>query len=145
MTYVYHYVICVAVIFFVGLSLRTKPTIALLAGLAGAVGYLIYELCPEAKVGFLLSALVLTILAECLARLCKKPATIFIVLGIYPLVPGIALYQTMAFAIQGRYNRALEKGAEALICIVLMTVAIALVPTIFRILLRRRKNQNENG
>ena len=143
MYYVYIYIVCTAVIFFVGLSLHAKPLISLLAGLSGAVGSLVYLLCPEPKVGFLLSALVLTVFAECLARLCKKPATIFIVLGIYPLVPGIALYQTMAYAVQGDYIKALTKGGEALVCIVLMTVAIALVPAIFRILLKHRKKRNE--
>lgn len=144
MSFIYQYVICAAVIFFVGLSLHTTPLISLLSGLFGALGYSVYLLCPEAKTGFFLSALVLTLLAECLARLCEKPATIFIVLGIYPLVPGIALYQTMAYAVQGDYVKALTQGGEALVCIVLMTVAIALVPAIFRILLKHRKKQNEN-
>lgn len=141
MYYLYQYIICTVVIFFVGLSLNAKPKISLIAGLAGAVGYVVYLLCPEPKVGYLLSALVLTLLSELLARVCKMPANNFLVLGIYPLVPGIALFRTMAYAVQGDYQKFLECGSEALICIILMTVAIALVPTVFRILFRENKKK----
>ena len=139
MFYIYQYLVCLVVIFFVGLSLRAKPMISLLAGVAGAVGYVGYLACPDPKIGYLLSALVLTLLSELLARICKLPANNFLVLGIYPLVPGIALFRTMAYAVQGKYSEALLCGGEALICIVLMTVAIALVPTVFRILFRENR------
>ena len=140
MSYLYQYIVCVIVIFFVGLSLRSKPLISLLGGLAGGVGYVVCLLVPVPQLGYLLSALVLTLLSETLARLCKMPANIFLVLGIYPLVPGSALYKTMAYAVQGNYQEALKHGSEALVCIVLMTVAIALIPTIFRILFRKSAN-----
>ena len=139
MTYLYYYFVCFIVIFFVGLSLRAKPWVSFLGGVAGALGYLVYLLCQEPKVGFFLSALVLTLLSELLARLCKMPASVFLVLGIFPLVPGSALYKMMAFAVQGEYRKALSSGGEALVSIVLMTVAIAFVPTVFRILFPKRK------
>ncbi|MGN1059047.1 MAG: threonine/serine exporter family protein, partial [Clostridia bacterium] len=82
MSYLYQYIVCIVVIFFVGLSLRTKPWISLLGGLAGGIGYLVYLLCPVPKIGFLLSALVITLFSELLARLCKMPANNFLVLGI---------------------------------------------------------------
>ncbi len=135
MAYIYYFAVCMAVIFFVGLSLRAKPWVSLLGGAAGAVGYLVYMLCDEQKIGFFLSALVLALLSEILARLCKMPASIFLVLGIFPLVPGSALYHMMAHAVQGNYRMALHYGGDAVVSIVLMAVAIALVPTIFRILI----------
>lgn len=139
MTYVYQYVVCMAVIFFVGLSLHTKPLIAFLGGVSGALGYLVYLVCPVPKVGYLLSALILTLFSELLARICKLPANNFLVMGIYPLVPGIALFRMMAYAVQGDYIKALNCGGEALVCIILMTIAIALVPTVFRILFKEHR------
>ncbi len=141
MSYIYQFVVCMLVIFFVGLSLRAKPWVSLLGAVAGAVGYLVYLLCEEPKIGFFLSALVLTLLSELLARICKMPASIFLVLGIFPLVPGSALYRMMAYLVQGHYSQALQQGGEALVSIVLMTVAIALVPTVFRILLGERRKK----
>ncbi len=142
MEYVYQYLVCLVVIFFVGLSLRAKPWVSLLGGASGAVGYLVYLLCGEPRLGFLLSALVLTLLSELLARLCKMPASIFLVLGIFPLVPGSALYKMMAYAVQSEYRLAVQYGGEAFVSIVLMTVAIALVPTVFRILLSGRRKKS---
>ncbi len=139
MTYVYNYLVCLVVIFFVGLSLRTKPWVSLLGAATGAVGYLVYLLCPEPKVGFLLSTLVLAVFSEILARLCKMPASIFLVLGIFPLVPGSDLYQMMAHGVQGDFEAAITYGGEAFVSIVLMAVAIAFVPTVFRILFPGRK------
>ncbi len=142
MEYVYQYLVCLVVIFFVGLSLRAKPWVSLLGGVSGAVGYLVYLLCSDPRLGFLLSALVLTLLSELLARICKMPASIFLVLGIFPLVPGSALYKMMAYAVQGEYRLALQFGGEAFVFIVLMTVAIALVPTVFRILFSGRRKKS---
>lgn len=133
MMYVYKYVVCLVVIFLVGLSLRTKPLVSLLAGAGGAVGYVVYLLCPTAPLGFLFSSLTLALLGEIFARLCKVPSSIFMVLGIYPLVPGIALYKTMAHAFSGDYAQALQTGADALIGIALMAVSFAFVTVAFRI------------
>ncbi len=144
MYYLYQYIICTVFIFFVGLSLNAKPKISLIAGAAGSVGYVVFLLCPEPKVGYLLSALVLTLFSELLARICKMPANNFLVLGIYPLVPGGALFRTMAYAVRGDYHDFLACGAETLVYIILMTVAIALIPTVFRILFREKRKANEN-
>ncbi|MBR5236767.1 MAG: threonine/serine exporter family protein [Clostridia bacterium] len=142
MNFIYIFLVCILVSFFIGISMHAKPWVSFLGGLVGGVGYLVYLICPSPRAGYLLSALVLTLLSEILARLCKMPSNNFLVLGIYPLVPGTALYQTMAYAVQGDYLKALEKGGEALVCIVLMTVSIALVPTVFRIVLGERKKRS---
>ncbi len=144
MNFIYIFLVCTLVSFFIGISMHAKPWVSLLGGLVGGVGYVVYLTCPSPRAGYLLSALVLTLLSEILARLCKTPSNNFLVLGIYPLVPGTALYQTMAYAVQGEYLKALEQGGEALVCIVLMTVSIALIPTVFRILLGKRQNINRN-
>jgi len=141
--YIYKYIVCLVVIFLVGLSLRTKPMVSFIAGACGAVGYVVYLLCPTAPLGFLFSSLTLAVLGEILARVCKAPSSIFMVLGIYPLVPGIALYKTMAHAFSGDYGQALQTGADALIGIVLMAVAFAFVTVTFRILTPAKTKQQE--
>ena len=132
--YLYQFVICFLVSFFIGFSLKTNLKVSLFGGLAGGLGYLVYLLCPDARIGYFLSTIVITLCSEILARLCKIPANNFLILAVYPLVPGTALYQTAAYAVQGKYEQALQSGGDALVFIILMTIAIALVPTIFRIL-----------
>ncbi len=134
MSYLYQFVICFLVSFFIGISLKTNLKVSLLGGLVGGLGYLVYLLCPDARIGYFFSTAIITLCAEILARVCKIPANSFIILAIYPLVPGTALYQTAAYAVQAEYELALQAGGDALVCIIVMTIAIALVPTIFRIL-----------
>ncbi|MBE7010038.1 MAG: threonine/serine exporter [Ruminococcaceae bacterium] len=143
MIYIYKYIVCLVVIFLVGLSLRTKPMVSFIAGACGAVGYVVYLLCPTPPLGFLLSSLVLALLGEIFARVCKVPSSIFMVLGIYPLVPGIALYKTMAHAFSGDYSQALQTGADALIGIALMAVSFAFVTVSFRIIASHRNQNNK--
>ncbi|MBE7021855.1 MAG: threonine/serine exporter [Ruminococcaceae bacterium] len=141
MELLYKYIVCMAVIFLLGLSLRTKPRVSLLAGIGGAVGYIVYLLCPSAPLGFLFSSLTLALLGEIFARLCRIPSSIFMVLGIFPLVPGTGLYETMAHAFLGDYAQALKAGGDAIIGIALMAVAFAFVTVSFRIFapIKRRK------
>lgn len=143
MEYVYHYLACLLVIFFVGLSLKAKPWVSLLGGAGGAVGYLVYLLCANQQLGFLCGTLVLAFLSELFARICKMPSSIFMILGIYPLVPGIALYQTVAYAFRGEYLKALEQGGDALVSIALMAVAIAFATVVFRIMNRAGKEKKD--
>jgi len=133
MEYIYKYIVCMVVIFLVGLSLRAKPLDSFLAGVGGALGYIVYLLSPTAPLGYLFSSLTLAVWAEVFARILKIPSSIFMILGIYPLVPGIALYQTMAHAFRGDYAQALQTGGDALIGIALMAVSFAFVAVSFRI------------
>lgn len=49
-----------------------------------------------------------------LARICKAPATIFIIIGCFPLVPGSGIYYTMLYAVQGLNNMFIESFLETL-------------------------------
>ncbi len=133
MEYLYQFLACLVVIFFVARALHTNLKIGVIAACVGAVGYVTFLLCPSPKVGFLLSSAVLTFLSEVFARACRVPSTIFVVLGIYPLVPGIALFETGALAVSGQYMEALLSAFDVIISLLLMAMAIAFVSVSFRI------------
>lgn len=126
-----------AVSFLVGLSLKARPVISLIGAVLGGVSYLVYLLCPTIQLGFLAGTLVLALLAEIFARICKIPASLILILGIYPFVPGSGIYQAVLSAVRGAYGQALKQGGDALICIALMAVSIAFVTVTFRILFGR--------
>lgn len=44
---------------------------------------------------------IVALLSEMMARVYKSPATIFIMVGCFPLVPGNGIYYTMLYAVQG--------------------------------------------
>lgn len=71
---------------------------------------------------FFIASIVLTFYAELFARIKKTPATIFLVTGAIPLIPGGILYQTMNHAVHGEWASFLISGKDTLV----LALAIAL-------------------
>ncbi|MCD7894015.1 MAG: threonine/serine exporter family protein [Erysipelotrichaceae bacterium] len=70
----------------------------------GALGYFIYvclDFTNNVYLQTFIGMLVVALLSEMFARILKAPATIFIVIGCFPLVPGSGIYNTMFYAVQG--------------------------------------------
>ena len=72
--------------------------------LVGAVGWLWYELLTllgaDAATASLLAVIPLTILTRVFAITQKTPVTVFLLTGIFPLVPGAGIYYTAYYFIQ---------------------------------------------
>ena len=66
--------------------------------LVGGVGWLVYELAvllgADSTTASLLAVIPLTLLTRVLAILFKAPVTVFLLTGIFPLVPGAGIYYT---------------------------------------------------
>ena len=80
----------------------------------GAVGWLTYELAVMMGIGAvtanLLAAIPLTLLARIFAVTLKAPVTVFLLCGIFPLVPGAGIYYTAYYFI---LNDNLQMAASA--------------------------------
>ena len=55
-----------------------------------------------------------SLLSEMFARLYKAPATIFVIVGCFPLVPGSGIYYTMLYAVQGLSDMFIQSFLETL-------------------------------
>ncbi|WP_130806792.1 threonine/serine exporter family protein [Senegalia massiliensis] len=88
------------------------------SGINGAVGWIIYIIFVEhlnsPVMGSFFGALSVGILGEFFARRFKKPATVFIIPGIVPLVPGSGMYYTMLAVTEKRFIDAAEIGSETI-------------------------------
>ena len=100
-------------------------------GLVGAVGRLGFELavllgavCAAAS---LLAVIPLTILTRVFAIVLKMPVTVFLLSGIFPLVPGAGIYYTAYYFIQGENALSLANGISTFKVAVALAVGIALV------------------
>lgn len=106
---------------------RTLPHCALV----GAVGWLVYELALfgglDAVTASFLAAMPLTLLARVFAIWLKMPSTVFLLTGIFPLVPGAGIYYTAYYFIQGSNALAVNKGIETFKIAVALAVGIALM------------------
>lgn len=84
----------------------------LICGAIGAVGWCIYLLGENR--GFstvlctFLASLLVTELSYILAKIRKTPITVFLIAGIIPLVPGLALYRTMYALMTSDYMASVE-------------------------------------
>ena len=84
----------------------------------------------------LAAALVVCLWSETMARQRKAPATIFLVPGIVPLLPGGALYYTMDSVVLGDMDTFVAKGSETLFVAVGIAGGILIASEIVRMATR---------
>ena len=99
--------------------------------LVGGGGWLVYELAvllgADSTLASLLAVVPLTLLTRVLAILLKAPVTVFLLTGIFPLVPGAGIYYTAYYFIQNNNALALSNGISTFKIAVVLATGIALV------------------
>lgn len=115
-------------------------------GFTGGAGWLIYSLLipygssPEAA---LFASVVVVLFSRLFAVRKRCPVTIFLISGIFPLVPGAGVYWTAYYIVTGEVNLAADTGFTALkvaVAIVLGIVFVFQLPQgIFRLGMKKRQ------
>ena len=99
--------------------------------LVGAVGWFVYELLTmfglDSAAASLLAVIPLTLLTRIFALMLKTPVTVFLLSGIFPLVPGAGIYYTAYYFIQGNNALAFSNGISTFKIAVALAVGISLV------------------
>jgi uncharacterized membrane protein YjjB (DUF3815 family) len=104
-------------------------------GITGAVGWLAYLLCAG-PAGFspamatFMATLPLTALSRWFAIRHRAPVTIFLLCGIFPLVPGAGIYDTAYYFLRDDRAQCVSKGAETIKIALAIALGIALVASI---------------
>ncbi len=111
------------------------------AGVCGGCGWISHIILGDLGVSIIFSsfigAVVVGLLSEFFAKRRKKPATIFIVPGIIPLVPGYGLYFSMLKIIEEKYDEASRVGFETIMVAVVIAGAIIISTSIGRVFKKR--------
>ena len=85
-------------------------------GLTGAFGWIVYYLITSQEISNVLASLVaafcLTLLARVLAVARQNPVTVYLLTGIFPLVPGAGIYYTAYDLFTGDSAMSGAKGLE---------------------------------
>jgi len=114
-----------------GILLQAPKRSLITVGLTGTIswaGLLIAENITDSIIfATFISAVLVAVSGEFFARIKKLPATIFIVSGILPLVPGVPAYYMMYHMIKGDYLRGVEAGVNTLIIAGAISFGIAFV------------------
>ena len=117
---------------------------ALLCCLGGGLGWAVYllaeGLCDNSFVSTLIAAVAVSAYSEVMARVRKCPATSYLTIALFPLVPGLTIYQAMDHVIRGDMDLFWDKffrtfGIAGCIALGLLMVSSALD------LYRRRKRR----
>lgn len=99
--------------------------------LVGGVGWLVYELAvllgADGTLASLLAVIPLTLLTRIFSIFCKAPVTVFLLPGIFPLVPGAGIYYTAYYFLRDDRTLFLNKGVETLKIALALALGIALV------------------
>ena len=110
---------------------------SLLCALGGMLTWVLYKLCLLLAGGDLMPLFWATLFAatyaEVMARVRRCPAISYLVIAIFPLIPGAGVYFTMNYAVQGEMELFISKGMHTAAEAGIMAVAILLSVTSVRL------------
>lgn len=113
------------------------------ASVIGGLAYLMYwtllQLGVYEPLSMFIGALVGSLLGQYCARRMRMIATIFLLLGMIPLVPGLGLYRCMSYLAQEMYSEGADAGVRAMVDIVMIAFGLGIGSYIFRMLTPRPK------
>lgn len=114
----------------------------------GVVTWMAYLLCGTMGLNVyaanLVATLVAALYAEGMARVRKCPVTPYLLIAIFPLLPGAGVYYTMALGLEGRMMDAVAKGLQTMGIAGSLAVGILLVSTVFHLLRRGAAAKNHD-
>lgn len=88
------------------------------SGLSGACGWMVFILAKQKTGSMVIStffgAIIVSLYSEIMARVLKTPASVFSIVGIFPLLPGVWVYNTLLQLVLGDYKKAFNTGLSTL-------------------------------
>lgn len=109
-----------------------------LCSLGGSLGWLVYLLAQEAggsgAVSAFLAGLAIAAYAEVMARIRRCPASGYLLIAFFPLVPGGGVYYTMVAFFSGDSERFMSVGRETLGVAGGLAIGVLLVSSLVRML-----------
>jgi len=92
----------------------------------------------------LIGGLTASVYAETMARIRKYPAISYLVISIFPLIPGAGVYYAMCHAVKGNMDLFASKGMETAAIAGAIALGILLVSTAFRMANSYRFHRNHS-
>ena len=108
----------------------------LLCALGGMLTWVVYLLVKQWTghdlTAYFFATMFASLYAESMARIRKYPAISYLVVAIFPMIPGAGVYYTMNYAVRGEMERFADKGMFTAAIAGIMAVGILLGSTVFR-------------
>lgn len=108
----------------------------LLCALGGMLSWAVYLIVLRTGhsdiIAYFWSALFASAYSEIMARIRKCPAISYLVVSIFPMIPGAGAYYSMNYAVQGQMDLFATEGMHTIAIAGILAVGILLVSTTFR-------------
>lgn len=101
-------------------------------GMAGWVTYCLFVPHISPVLATFLGTIVVVLMSRILAVWRKCPITVFLISGIFPLIPGTSVYYTAYYFVMNDLNMAVDKGIMALKLAFAMVLGIVFIVSIPR-------------
>ena len=107
------------------------------ASFVGGAGWVIYQIAVAMGSGVAIAcffgACTVGLTSDIASKVCKEAATIFVIPGVLPLVPGAGTYYTMLAIVQGNLDQAAAKGIETLAMAGAIALGLLVMGTVIQI------------
>ena len=116
----------------------------LCCGTTGGMGWLVYLICMHLGTGVVVASFFATVALAWVSRIFafwrKAPVTVFLITGIFPLLPGAGIYYTGYHFFMSDNSPALDKGLETIKIAIAIALGIGIVLSLpaFFFTLRRK-------
>ena len=111
---------------------KGSPLCALGGALTWAIYLIALDFSGSELTAYFWAALFSSLYSESMARLRKTPAISYLVISIFPIIPGAGAYYTMHYAVQGQMELFASQGMFTAAIAGVMAVGILLGSTVFR-------------
>ena len=117
----------------------------LLCAIGGFLTWMVYllvlQLTGSDLTAYFWATLFASIYAEVMARVRKYPAISYLVVSIFPLIPGAGVYFALNYAVKGQMEAFADQGMHTAAIAGIMAVAILLASTTVRIITTWRRKR----
>lgn len=121
----------------VGLLFNSSKKALVFCGLSGFFGYLFYAMVYNSTLNNFLAtfvgAIIISLFGEIMARILKMPSTIFIITGIFPIVPGALAYNTVELLTKKDMSNMASSAFETIACAGALAFGIMVIASISNI------------
>ncbi len=118
----------------------------ILCALGGAATWLVYliviQLTDSDLMAYFWSSLFASFYSEIMARVRKCPAISYLVVAVFPLIPGAGVYYTMNYAVRGMNQQLAMQGLHTAAIAGTIAVGILLASTTVRMYMTWRSQKN---
>lgn len=106
--------------------------------------WIILETTQDEMIAFFWSSLTAALYAEIMARIRKYPAISYLVISIFPLLPGAGVYYAVNYGVKGQMEACALQGSRVAAIAGILAVAILLGSTTVGIISTWRRNFRKN-